>query len=156
LEQAKARAATATAALEESRHGARREEVAQAEARLVAAQAAVDKAQADADRARRLVTSGAIAKAEADTAEAALKSAVGQRDAQKHGLDELVNGVRREEIRQAESRAREAHAQEKLVASGSRVEDIRAAQGTVEAAKGKLEQIRSLIDELTIKAPVAA
>jgi multidrug resistance efflux pump len=154
--QARARAATAAAALEQSRRGPRAEDIAQARARLVSVQAALDKAQADADRTRRLFASGAISRAEADNAEAALKSATGQRDAQQHALEELVNGVRREEVRQAEGRAMEARAQEKLVVSGSRVEDIKAAQGMVDAAKGRLEQIDVMIRELVIVAPVAA
>jgi len=153
IAQAKARASTASAALEEARHGARREEIASAEARLASAQAALDKAQLDADRANKLLVSGAISKSEADAADAARKSAIGQRDAQKHALDELVNGVRREQVHQAEARVQEAQASAKLVAAGSRVEDIRAAQGVVDAAKGKLESIQVLLDELTIKSP---
>ncbi len=156
IEQAKARAATAAAALEESRAGSRREEVAQAKAKLVAAQVAADKAQMDVDRARELVKSGAIAQAEADNAEAALRGAVAQRDALRHALDELENGARREEIAQAAARAKEAQASAKLVEAGSRVEDIKAAEGAVAAAKGKLESIGVAIEELTIKAPRAA
>jgi multidrug resistance efflux pump len=156
IEQARARAATANAALEESRSGARREEIAQARARLVGAQVAVDKAQVDVERLRQLIKSGAISQAEADNAEAALRGAFAQRDALKHAVDELENGVRREEIAQAAARAQEAHASARLVEAGSRVEDIRAAEGAVEAAEGRLQSITVMIDELTIKTPRAA
>lgn len=156
IEQAKARAATATAALQESRAGARREEIAQAQARLVATQVAMDKAQTDADRTRQLLKSGAISQAEADNAESALRGATAQRDALKHALDELQNGVRREEIAQAAARAQEAQASARLVEAGSRVEDIKAAEGAVAAAQGRLDSIGVLIDELTVKAPRAA
>jgi multidrug resistance efflux pump len=155
IQEAKARAATASAALAESRAGSRREEIAAANARLVAAQVAADKAQIDADRARELVKTGAISQAEADNAEAALRGAVAQRDAQKHVLDELTNGSRREELAQAAARAQEAEANAKLVEAGSRSEDIKAAEGAVAAAKGKLQSIEVLIDELTVKAPRA-
>jgi multidrug resistance efflux pump len=64
--------------------------------------------------------------------------------------------VRREEIAQASARAKEAQANAALVEAGSRVEDIKAAEGAVLAAQGKLKSIQVMIDELTIKAPRAA
>jgi multidrug resistance efflux pump len=156
IEQAKARAATATAALEESRAGTRREQIAQAKARLVAAQVLVDKAQLDAERERALVKSGAVSQAEADNAETALRGANAQRDALKQVLDELENGVRREEIAQAAARAKEAQANARLVEAGSRIEDIKAAEGSVLAADGRLKSIEVMIEELVVKAPRAA
>ncbi|MFO0757358.1 MAG: efflux RND transporter periplasmic adaptor subunit [Byssovorax sp.] len=156
IEQAKARAATAAAALQESRAGARGEQIAAAEARLVAAQASVDKAKLDAERTKTLVASGAISQAEADNADVALRAAVASRDAQKHTVDELKNGTRREDVAQAAARAKEAAASARLVEAGSRVEDIRAAEGALMAAQGKLKSIEVLIEELSIKAPRAA
>jgi len=156
IEEAKARAQTATAALEETRVGARAEQIAAANARLVSAQVALDKAQLDDDRARKLFASQAISQAELDTADATLKGALAQRDAVAQALDELKNGSRREDIAQAQARALEARASEKLVVAGSRVEDIQAGQASVEAAQGKLEQIDVNIAELTIRAPRAA
>ena len=55
IEEAKAKAQTAVAAFEEAKHGARSEEIQGANARLIALQVAVDKAQLDADRAHRLI-----------------------------------------------------------------------------------------------------
>lgn len=156
IEAAKARAATASSALEESKAGARSEEIAGANARLVQAQVAADKAQIDADRAHKLVASGSISQAEADNLDAILKGATAQRDALKQALDQLKNGVRVEEISQARTRAIEAQASMKLVEAGSRVEDIKAAQGAVDGAKGKLDSIDVMIGELTVTAPRAA
>ncbi|HEX7664201.1 MAG TPA: efflux RND transporter periplasmic adaptor subunit, partial [Polyangiaceae bacterium] len=156
LEAAKARAATAGAALSESRAGARSEQIAGAKARLVQAQVAADKAQIDDDRAHKLVASQAISQAEADNTDAALKGALAERDAMKQALDELQNGVRSEEIDQARARALEATASMKLVQAGSRVEDIKAAEGAVEGAQGKLDSIDVMIGELTIVAPQAS
>lgn len=155
IEQAKARALTASAALQQARAGARREEVAAARARLVASQASVDKAQADVDRTRKLLAAQAISKAEADNAEIALQSATANRDAQKQVVTELENGVRSEELTQASARNQEAQASAKLVVSGARVEDLRAARGVVTAAQGRLDQIKTAIDELVVKAPRA-
>ena len=156
IEEAKARASTAAAALQEARAGSRNEEVAAANARLIGAQVAVDKAQLDSDRSHKLVESGAISQAEVDITDAALKGAKAQRDAQKQVLDQLQNGVRREQIAQASARSQEAQASSRLVQAGSRVEDIRAAEGAVVVAEGRLASIQVLIDELTIKAPRAA
>ncbi|MEP7126346.1 MAG: efflux RND transporter periplasmic adaptor subunit [Byssovorax sp.] len=156
IEQAKARASTAAAALQEARAGSRNEEVAAANARLVGAQVAVDKAQLDSDRSHRLVESGAISQAEVDLTDSALRGAKAQRDAQKQILDQLQNGVRREQIAQASARSQEAQASARLVQAGSRVEDIRAAEGAVVVAEGRLASIQVLLDELAIKAPRAA
>ena len=133
IEQAQARAAQANAALEETRRGTRAEEIAAGEARLAQTQAVVDNAQRDADRARRLVATGAIPIAEADTAETALRTAVAQRDAQRQVVDQLRAGARSEEKAQAAARAAEAQAAAKLVVAGARVEDLLAAAARVEA-----------------------
>jgi multidrug resistance efflux pump len=153
IEAARARALTAAAALQESRTGARSEQLAAANARLVAAQVLVDKAQVDAERARKLFAVQAISRAELDNAETALHGATAQRDAAKEAHDELKNGVRREEIAQAAARAKEAQAGANLIVAGSRIEDIRAARGQVLAAQGKLDSITILLQELTVRAP---
>lgn len=138
-----------------SRTGARREDIDAARARVAVAQVAVDKAQLDMDRVRRLFATGAISKAEVDNVDAAQRAAAAQRDAAKSALEELENGVRREELAQASSRAEEARAQAKLVVSGARVEDLAAARATVDAARGRLAQIDVALAELTVKAPRA-
>ncbi len=153
IEQAKARAQTAAAALAETRAGARSEQIAAARARLVAAQVAADKAAVDAERAHALFSTQAISEAQRDDTDAAYKGAVAQREAAAHELEELTNGSRREDIVQAQARAVEARASQSLVQAGSRVEDIEAAEGAVEAAQGKLDQIDVLVGELVVRAP---
>src|SRR4051812_15284496 len=101
IAQAQARAAQANAVQQETRHGSRPEEIAGAEARVASAQALVDKAQLDADRAHRLLQSQAIAQAESDAADTALRTAKAQRDAQQKILDQLKAGARSEEKAQA-------------------------------------------------------
>jgi multidrug resistance efflux pump len=156
IDEALARYKTAAAALAQAKAGSRREQIAAAEARLNAAQATADKASLDVTRAQALFAKGAATQEEVDNTNSQLKSAVAQRDAQKEQLDELKNGTRREELEQAQGKAREAAANATLVKSGSRIEDIQAAQGQVDAAQGKLDQILTMIDELTIRAPRAA
>ena len=154
LEQAKARTMSASAVLQETRAGARHEQIDGAKARLAAAQVALDKAQLDSDRIHKLLASAAVSQADADNADSALRATTAQRDAAKTTLDELENGARAEQIAQASARVLEAQASAKLIAAGARVEDISAAQGTVDAAKGKLDAIDVMIAELTIRAPV--
>jgi multidrug resistance efflux pump len=153
---AKARADLAKAAWDETREGARREQIEAAQARLRAAETSVEKAKLDRERAAVLFAKEAMPRADKDNADIAFQSAMAQRDAQQHQLDELKNGSRREELKQAEARAAEAHANARLVRLGSRVEDIRAGMAQVEAAKGRLAQIQVMIDELIVRTPRAA
>jgi multidrug resistance efflux pump len=153
IEQARARAQSALAALQESHAGARREQIMAAEARLSAAEVTVNKAKLDGDRFHQLLKRGAASQADVDNTDAQLNASIAQRDALKQALDELKNGVRIEELKQAEARAKEAQASAKLVEAGARVEDIQAAKGQLDAAKGKLDQILVLIDELAVRAP---
>ncbi len=154
LAEARARALTAKAALDQAVAGSRPEEVGAAEARLAVQEVAVQKAQMDADRVHALDKSGATARVDVDNADMELKGAVALRDALKHQLDELKNGSRRTEVVQAQAREMEQSASERLVAAGSRVEDLKAAKAEVDGAQGRVDQIQSLIDELTIRAPL--
>jgi multidrug resistance efflux pump len=153
---ARARSETAQAVLQETTAGARSEEVAAAESRLQAQAVALARAQKDAERLHKLAAAGAAVPADVDNADLAIASAAAQRDALAHQLDELRHGARREQVAQAVARAAEQRASAQLVVSGSRVEDIRVAAAQVQGAQGKVDQIRSMIDELAIKAPVSA
>ncbi len=156
IAEAKARFETANAALQETNAGTRPEQVTAAQARLQAQDIAVEKAQKDAERQHKLSAAGAAIPADVDNADIALKGAIAQRDALKAQLVELQNGARREDKAQAAARTAEQLASQKLVTAGPRVEDIRAAQAQVEAAQGKVDQIKTMIDELVIRAPRAA
>jgi multidrug resistance efflux pump len=156
IEQAKARSGTAEAALAELKHGPRAEEVAAQNARVSGAQTAVDKAQLDVDRVKKLYDGGAVSKSELDAVNTALAAAVAQRDAAKETLKQIQSGARKEQIDQAAKRAEEAKAGAKLVESGARIEDIRAATAQLKAAQGRLEQVKVNIAELEVRAPRAA
>ena len=149
---AKARADTAQAALNETRAGTRPEEIEAAKARLASQDAAVAKAKKDAERQHKLSAAGAAIGAEVDAADIALQSAIAQREALAAQLAEAEHGSRREEKEQAAARAEEQRANAKLTTAGSRVEDIRAAEAQVVAARGKVEQVQAMVDELAIKA----
>jgi HlyD family secretion protein len=152
---ADARAATAQAALAETASGARPEEIAAAEARLAAAEASVEQAQNAAARLHKLDAAGAAVRADVDNADLAVRAAIASRDQVKHQVAELRNGSRREDVAQARARAAEQAASARLVKEGSRVEDLAIARAVVDAARGKVDQIQTMIDELTIEAPAA-
>jgi membrane fusion protein YbhG len=156
LEQARARSLTAQAALQQAVAGARPEQIHAAEARLAAQEVALQKAKADAAREQQLDDSGAAARADLENADLAVQQATAQRDALKNQLDELANGSRREEVAQARARQMEQAASMKLVVAGTRDEDLRMAEASVDAARGRVQQVQSMIDELTIVAPLAA
>jgi HlyD family secretion protein len=156
IAQANARAAQAGAALAETRHGSRAEEVAAAEARLAQAQAVADKAKLDADRAHQLLASRAIAAVEAESADTALKTSIALRDAQQKVVEQLRAGARAEDKAQAAARFAEADAAARMVISGARVEDLRAATAQVDAARGRVDQLDVMLRELTIRSPAAA
>ncbi len=154
LAQAKARSLTAKAALDQAVAGSRPEEVAASEARLAVQEVAVEKAQKDAARYHALDQSGAAARIDVDNADMELKGAIALRDALRHQLDELKNGSRRTEVAQAAAREMEQSASVKLVAAGTREEDLKVGQAQVDGAQGRVDQIQTMIDELTVRAPL--
>lgn len=156
IDAARARANTATALFDQARVGTRTEQVNAAAARLRSAQVSVDKAQLDANRQHQLGASGAASRADVDNADIALRATTANRDAANDQLTELRNGSRKEELEQAAGREREARANLKLTVAGTRAEDLKAAQAQVDAAQGRLDQVKVMIDELVIKAPRAA
>lgn len=156
LAEARARALTAKAALAQAVAGSRPEEVAAAEARLAVQAVAVEKAKLNADRVHSLDQSGATARVDVDNADMELKGAIALRDALQHQLEQLKNGSRRTEVAQAQAREMEQTASARLVAAGTRVEDLKAAQAQVDGAQGRVDQIQVMLDELSVKAPLPA
>lgn len=154
LAEARARSLTAKAALEQAVAGTRPEEVGAAEARLAVQEVAVEKAELDAKRMNALARSESAAQIDVDNANTELKGAIALRDALRHQRDELKNGSRRTEVLQAQAREMEQSASERLVAAGSRVEDLKGAQAQVDGAQGRVDQIQTQIDELTVTAPL--
>ena len=147
LEQAHARALQAAAAFEETKAGARKEEVAAAGARLAAQEVALEKARIDAerstrsgeDRLRRRLAGGHRRRRDS----AAAGRGRHARRAPARSSSELKNGSRQEDVQQAEARSLQAAASEHLVRAGTRAEDLAIARGQVEAAQGRVDQIKT-------------
>src|SRR5262249_48417694 len=154
-ERAQARAATETARanLEAVRNWPRPEEIAQARASVSAAEADVNSAEAVFARVEKLRATGDISQQEYDSARFRLENTKARRDAEKKRLDLLENGSRKEDIRAAEERFRQAKEAEALVLAGPRQEEIADARAQLAEAKARLEEIKVQIAEGEVKSP---
>jgi multidrug resistance efflux pump len=108
---------------------ARRAELAEAQARLEVQEAMQEKARLDDGRMRKLFSSGAATRVDSDDAALALRTASAQVAAQRAQRETLLHGT---------------------------PEDVRSGQGLVDAAKGRVQQIDVMLEELVIRAPRAA
>lgn len=108
---------------------ARGEEIAGARARLQVETVAVQKATRDLSRARKLFKGGAATQTDHDDSRSTLRNAAAQRDALRAQLEQL------------------------MISTPS---DVKAAQGQVDAAKGRLQQLEAMFAELTVRTPLDA
>ncbi|MCD9005296.1 HlyD family efflux transporter periplasmic adaptor subunit [Luteimonas sp. XNQY3] len=111
LAAAQADVARQREALDELRNGARRESIEQAQANVAAAQAQARDARAYFDRLRPLGGRQLVSQADLDRARAASGNATAQVAAAQAAFDELRNGVRPEQIAQAEAALAASQAQ---------------------------------------------
>ncbi|MGE0885632.1 MAG: HlyD family secretion protein [Blastocatellales bacterium] len=157
-EKAQARAATETARanLEAVKNWPRPEEIEQARASVAAAEADLNNAEVSFERARQLRTTGDISQQEFDSAKFRLENIRARRNAEKKQLDLLLNGSRKEDIRAAEERFRQAQEAEALVLAGARAEEIADARAQLAEAEARLEQIKVQLAEGEVKAPANA
>ncbi len=157
-EKAQARAATETARanLEAIRNWPRPEEIEQARASLAAAEADLNDAEVSFQRASRLYSTGDASKQELDSARFRSDNARARRDAEKKRLDLLLNGSRKEDIRAAEERFRQAQEAERLVFAGPRAEEIADARAQLAEAEARLQEIKVQIAEGEVKSPANA
>ena len=154
--QASAATETARANLEAIRNWPRPEEIEQARASLAAAEADLNNAEASFQRASKLYSTGDASRQEFDAAKFRLDNARARRDAEKKRLDLLLNGSRKEDIRAAEERLRQAQETERLVIAGPRAEEIADARAQLAEAKARLEEIKVQIAEGEVKSPANA
>ncbi|MCI0338474.1 MAG: efflux RND transporter periplasmic adaptor subunit [Acidobacteria bacterium] len=157
-EKAQARAATevARANLEAVRNWPRPEEIEQARASVAAAEAEFNRADTAHKRAARLRETGDISKQEYDSAKYNFDKAQARLDAEKKRLELLLNGSRKEDIRAAEERFRQAQEAEMLVLAGPRVEEIADASAQLKEQTARVEQIKVQLAEGQVVAPKKA
>jgi HlyD family secretion protein len=127
LAQAKAELAQAVADYTKTRVGNRREAIARARAQVVSAQAKADLTQERVKRYRNLANQGAVTQDD---------------------LDSKIS-----DDRSAQASLQEAQQQLQEQATGSRIEDINASAQKVEAARAKVAQAQTNLNEIMIRAP---
>ncbi len=128
LVQAEAARAAAQSVEDKSRHGARSEEIRQAEAMWRRAAVAVDFAQKTFDRLDRLEKEGVVPAQRRDEAEAGLGAARDAADAARAAYD--------------------------MALAGARVEDTRGAAAQVARARGAIAEVQAALDDTTLVAPI--
>lgn len=119
----------AQAALEKAKNGARPEEIAQAKSIVAAVQARFQQTETEFNRMNRLQQAGAISDQKSEQITSAYESSSAQLAEAKHRLS--------------------------LLQSGTRPEDIKAAQATVAMAKANLELAGIEVANTMIKTPIA-
>ncbi|MBL8172257.1 MAG: HlyD family efflux transporter periplasmic adaptor subunit [Acidobacteria bacterium] len=154
--QAQAVSETARAQLEAIRTWPRPEEVEQARASVAAAEADANNAETAFQRISRLYQSGDLAQQEYDSAKFRADNARARRDSEKRRLELLLNGSRKEDIRAAEEKYRQAKEAEQLVLAGPRAEEITDARAQLAEAQARLEQLNVQMAEGEVKASANA
>ena len=127
--QAKAQEAVVEAqrqTLLELKAGSRREEIAQAQARVASARASAELADLQRDRAMRLVSSRAASQQDLDRAEAEAKAANALLDQDVAALDLILAGPRPESIAAAEAQLRAAETELELLRHEIALGELRA------------------------------
>jgi multidrug resistance efflux pump len=157
-EKAQAHASTenARASLEAVKNWPRPEEVEQARASLAAAEADLNNADVAYQRTSKLYSTEDTPKQELDAAKFRLDNMRARRDAEKKKLDLLLNGSRKEDVRAAEEKFRQAQEAERMVLAGPRTEEIADARAQLAEAKARLEQINVQVAEGEVKSPANA
>ncbi len=110
-----------TARLNELRAGSRPQEIEQADANTRTAEAELLKARKDYERYERLYTDGAVSAQQMDTARKVLDVAASQHRKALEALSLVKEGPRKEDIKAAENRVKQAEAS--LAASNERLKD---------------------------------
>src|SRR5882762_9217894 len=141
--------AQSRATAEKARRGYRPEEIAAAQADLDRANADEVRARLDAQRYDALAEKDLVSKQQRDTADANWKMALAQQANFRHKLDQLHRGYRPEEIAASEARYRQTQATLEKLENGNRVEDI-------SAAKAALAYDEARFRERQVLAPAAA
>lgn len=156
IEQAEAAVRQAQAELDQLISGPRQQEIDQAAAEWKASVAQSENARKYLQRVEGLSKRELIAKQDYDDAAAKADEAEQKMKAARESYDLLLAGTRKEEVERARQRWVEADAKRRQIRSGFRREEISQARSEMEAARARVEFMRTQLDETVIKAPVDA
>ena len=156
IEQAEAAAKLAQADLDQLISGPRQQEIDQAAAEWKATKAQAENAQKFLQRMDGLAKRELVAKQEYDDALTKNDEAVQKMIAARERYDMLLAGTRKEEVERSRQRLAEADAKRRQIRSGFRIEEVAQAKSVMEAARARVEFMRTQLEETVIKAPVDA
>src|SRR5262249_55541469 len=140
------------ARLDRLRGGPRPEQKHQAQAELGAAQAEQKHAEADFARAERVVSQGAMPRAEYDTALATRDRGRYREMAAEATLDQLLHSSSPEEAAEAQAKLDGVQARYELLRRGVRSEDRAAAEAAVALAQAQLAEAEAVLRETVVTA----
>ena len=160
VEQAQAGLASLKANLEKIKHGARDEDLRQAEAALSGAKASLTNAQSSYARMEKLFENTAISKQSFESAETQLDIAKSQYEVAREQYALIQNGAREEDIQAMEAQVAQAEAGLKLayvqVDTKTWEKDRALAQSQVEAAHATLKAVEALASAKSWEAEIIA
>src|SRR6185503_11878163 len=152
--QAKARREQIDSRLAKLLHGPRPQELETARAQLGLAQAELELAEIENQRAVKLFQDNVDSREVLDRTANELKTAQAAVRVRREELGLLEEGTRQEDIQEAKAQLDEADQALKLKQLGFRKEDIAYSRAVMTAAEAKLRAIEKQIEELSIRAPV--
>lgn len=160
VEQAKASLQQAKDKFALLSNGPRKEEIAQLEAKLEAAQVAYDHALDTKNKMDRLFQSGAISQDQKNQADVAFENAKANLTAAQKSLDIAKQGARQEELAAARDQVElvEGTLQEALSGKGQvkiSANDVKVAQGQLERTKASLEEAQIYLSYTELRAPIS-
>lgn len=156
IEQADAAAQHAQAELDQLLSGPRQQEIDQAAANWKAAKAQADNARKVMKRTEDLARRDLIPRRDQEDASAKADESEQKMRAARERYDLVLAGSRKEEIERARQRFAQLDAKRRQLRGGFRKEEIAQAKSAVEAARARVEWVRTQLDETVIRAPVDA
>jgi HlyD family secretion protein len=156
IEQSEAAVKQAQAELDQLISGPRQQEIDQTAAEWQATKAQAENARKFLQRMEGLSKRELIAKQDYDDAVAKADEAEQKMKAARERYDLLLAGTRKEEVERGRQRLAEADAKGRQIRSGFRKEEIAQARSAMEAARARVDVMRTQLEETVIKAPVDA
>jgi multidrug resistance efflux pump len=153
IAQAQATAQEQRAMLDAAQNGPRSQELQQAQADYAAANADAINAQANFERMETLVQGDTISRQQFDNAKAT-RDATAQKAESLHQRFALLQaGTRKEDLRAAQQRYRQAQAASDLMQRGYRKEDIDSGHAKMDEAQARVNQLDVQLKEAGLSAP---
>jgi multidrug resistance efflux pump len=156
IAQAEATEKAQHALYEEARNGPRLQEIDQAKADYAAVAADAANANVFYKRMEKLIAADTISRQQFDDAREKRDATAQRAESARQRLAVLQSGTRAEDLNAAEARFKQAAAAAQLARKGYRKEDIEAARGKLGEAQGHLAELDARLREAELKAPADA